>query len=201
MQKLKLSVKGTLCRGLLIVLKVLGCVIFRVWNRSSQPSIICLIFLLQQICWPPRAHAPQWPPWQCNITTFEAHTKRRQYTRTEILTLWPQLCCVCVFIPLPIRVPGTLIGVSFFKFELKPTWKDRADPTQHEFQPKILLALEELMVRMNLEDSIFWSNPNCKIYSEVFIPYSNFCDINAIVMILNILIYEIIIWTAFNHSC
>ena len=46
-----------------------------------------------------------------------------------------------VFIPSPVRVgtllmevPGTPIGASFFEFELKPTEKDSADPTQHEFQ-------------------------------------------------------------------
>ena len=49
--------------------------------------------------------------------------------------------CVCVFIPSPVRVgtllmevPWTPIGASFFEFELKPTGKDSADPTQHEFQ-------------------------------------------------------------------
>ena len=48
---------------------------------------------------------------------------------------------VCVFIPSRIRVdtllmevPGTPIWASFFKFDLKPTGKDSADPTQHEFQ-------------------------------------------------------------------
>ena len=52
---------------------------------------------------------------------------------------------VCVFIPSPVRVgtllmevPGTPIGASFFEFELKPTGKDSADPTQHEFQHHIL---------------------------------------------------------------
>ena len=55
------------------------------------------------------------------------------------------LLCVCVFIPSPVRVgtllmevPGTPIGASFFEFELKPTGKDSADPTQHEFQHHIL---------------------------------------------------------------
>ena len=58
------------------------------------------------------------------------------------------LCCpygVCVFIPFPVRVgpllmevPGTPIGASFSEFELKPTGKDSADPTQHEFQHHIL---------------------------------------------------------------
>ena len=50
--------------------------------------------------------------------------------------------CVCVFIPSPVvrvgkllmEVPGTPIGASFFEFELKPTGKDSADPTQYEFQ-------------------------------------------------------------------
>ena len=44
-----------------------------------------------------------------------------------------------VFIPSTIRVgkllmevPGTPIGASFFVFELKPTGKDSADPTQHD---------------------------------------------------------------------
>ena len=53
----------------------------------------------------------------------------------------------CVFIPSPVRVgtllmkvPGTLIGASFFEFELKPTWEDSVDPTQREFQHHILLA-------------------------------------------------------------
>ena len=53
--------------------------------------------------------------------------------------------CVFVFIPSPLRV-GTLlmevsgipIGASFFEFELKPTGKDSADPTQHEFQHYIV---------------------------------------------------------------
>ena len=47
--------------------------------------------------------------------------------------------CVCVFIPSPVRVgtllmevPETPIGASFFEFELKPTGKDIADPSQHE---------------------------------------------------------------------
>ena len=52
---------------------------------------------------------------------------------------------VCVFIPSPIRVgtlllevPGTPFGASFFEFELKPTGKDSADPTQLEFQQHIV---------------------------------------------------------------
>ena len=55
------------------------------------------------------------------------------------------LVYVCVFIPSPVRVgtllmevPGTPIGASFFEFELKPTGKDSADPTQHEFQHHIV---------------------------------------------------------------
>ena len=53
--------------------------------------------------------------------------------------------CVCVFIPSPVKVgtllmevPGTPIVASFFKFELKPTGKDSANPTQHEFQHHIV---------------------------------------------------------------
>ena len=53
---------------------------------------------------------------------------------------------VCVFIPSLVRVgtllkevPGTPIGASFFEFELKPTGKDSADPTQHEFQHHIYI--------------------------------------------------------------
>ena len=56
-----------------------------------------------------------------------------------------QRLCVCVFIPSPVRVgtllmevPGTPIGASFFKLELKPTGKDSADQTQHEFQHHIV---------------------------------------------------------------
>ena len=52
---------------------------------------------------------------------------------------------MCVFIRSPVRagillseVPRTPIGASFFEFELKPTGKDSADPTQHEFQHHIL---------------------------------------------------------------
>ena len=52
---------------------------------------------------------------------------------------------ICVFIPSPFRVgtllmevPGNPIGASFFEFELKPTGKDIADPTQHEFQHRII---------------------------------------------------------------
>ena len=48
---------------------------------------------------------------------------------------------VCVFIPSPVRV-GTLLlevpGTQIFEFELKPTGKDSADPTQHEFQHHIV---------------------------------------------------------------
>ena len=33
-----------------------------------------------------------------------------------------------------LEVSGTSIGASFFEMELKPTGKDSADPTQHEFQ-------------------------------------------------------------------
>ena len=40
---------------------------------------------------------------------------------------------VCVFISSTV-VPGTPSGASFFEFELTPTRKDSADPTQHEFQ-------------------------------------------------------------------
>ena len=43
-----------------------------------------------------------------------------------------------VFTPLPVRVgtllmedPGTLLGAFYFEFELKPTVKDSADPSQH----------------------------------------------------------------------
>ena len=49
--------------------------------------------------------------------------------------------CACV-IPSPVvgtllmEVPGTPI-VFFSEFELKPTGKDSADPTQHEFQHHI----------------------------------------------------------------
>ena len=56
-----------------------------------------------------------------------------------------ECCCVCVFIPSPVRVgtllseePGTHNGASVFEIELKPTGKDSADPTQHEFQHHIL---------------------------------------------------------------
>ena len=49
-----------------------------------------------------------------------------------------------VLIPSPFRVgtvhmevPGTPNGAPFFEFELKPTGKDSADPTQHEFQHHI----------------------------------------------------------------
>ena len=52
---------------------------------------------------------------------------------------------VCVFIPSPIRVgtllidvPRTPIGASFLEFELKPTRKDSADPTQHEIKHHIV---------------------------------------------------------------
>ena len=45
--------------------------------------------------------------------------------------------CVFMFIPSPIRVgthlmevPGTPIWASFFHFELKPTGRNSADPTQ-----------------------------------------------------------------------
>ena len=50
--------------------------------------------------------------------------------------------CACV-IPSPVvgtllmEVPGTPI-VFFSEFELKPSGKDSADPTQHEFQHHIL---------------------------------------------------------------
>ena len=51
----------------------------------------------------------------------------------------------CVFILSPVRVgalllevPGTPILASFFEFELKPSGKDSADPTKHEFQHHIL---------------------------------------------------------------
>ena len=56
----------------------------------------------------------------------------------------PPLSDVCVFIPSSNRmgtlfmgVSGTSIGAPFFKFELKPTGKDSADPTQYESQHHI----------------------------------------------------------------
>ena len=61
-----------------------------------------------------------------------------------------QYLCVSVFIPSPVgvgkplsEVPGTLIGVSFFEFELRPTGKDGADQTHYEIQHHISLCLEE----------------------------------------------------------
>ena len=44
-----------------------------------------------------------------------------------------RLGCVCVFIPSPVEVPGTPIGASFLKFELKLIGKDIADPARNEF--------------------------------------------------------------------
>ena len=42
-----------------------------IWNKSHwdedaliQSLIICVVFLLQQICCLCRTHPPQWPPWQ-----------------------------------------------------------------------------------------------------------------------------------------
>ena len=62
-----------------------------------------------------------------------------------IKRVWWFIMCVCVFILSPVRVgtllmevPGTPIGASFYEFELKPTEKDSADPTQHEFQHHIV---------------------------------------------------------------
>ena len=47
--------------------------------------------------------------------------------------------CMFVFIPSPFwvdsflwEVPGTAFGAYFFEFELKPTGKDNADPTQQK---------------------------------------------------------------------
>ena len=37
----------------------------RVWHTSPRPPIICLIFLLCQLCWPPRVRPPQWPQTRC----------------------------------------------------------------------------------------------------------------------------------------
>ena len=57
----------------------------------------------------------------------------------------PEMALMCVFIPSPVRVgtllmevPKTPIGASFFEFELKPTGKDSAGQTQHEFQHHIV---------------------------------------------------------------
>ena len=36
------------------------------------------------------------------------------------------------------RFLGPQMGLLFFEFELKPTGKDSADPTKHEFQHHIL---------------------------------------------------------------
>ena len=36
------------------------------------------------------------------------------------------------------RFLGPQLGLHFFEFELKPTGKDSADPTQHEFQHHIV---------------------------------------------------------------
>ena len=64
---------------------------------------------------------------------------------------------VC-FIPSPVRVgtllrdvPGTPIGGSFFKFELKPTEKNSADPTHHEFQDHIFVDVMYNKRRLNHE--------------------------------------------------
>ena len=54
------------------------------------------------------------------------------------------LVCVCLSLhPLGWahsfwRFLGPQLGLHFFEFELKPTGKDSADPTQHEFQHHIV---------------------------------------------------------------
>ena len=67
----------------------------------------------------------------------------------DLIKLIHHNVCVCVFmfIPSPIRVgtllmevPGTPIWASFFHFELKPTGRNSADPTQHKFQHHIVQA-------------------------------------------------------------
>ena len=78
----------------------------------------------------------------------QGHAIFIDYKSSQTWSEWEFLCgfvFVCVFFPLPfsegtllIKVPGTPIGASFFEFELKPTGKDSADPTQHEFQHHIL---------------------------------------------------------------
>ena len=54
-----------------------------------------------------------------------------------VLTAYYWKSCVRVG-TLLMEVPGTPIGASFFKFELKPTRKDSADPTKHEIQHHIV---------------------------------------------------------------
>ena len=67
------------------------------------------------------------------------------YWMFHIYTDEPVAICFFKFIPSPVRVdtllmevPGTPIMASFFEFELKPTEKDSAEPTQHEFQHHIV---------------------------------------------------------------
>ena len=66
-----------------------------------------------------------------------------------------------MFIPSPVRVgtllmevPGTPIGASFFEFELKPTEKDSADPTQHDIQHHKVLARRNSSLNTGLGESI-----------------------------------------------
>ena len=86
-----------------------------------------------------------------NLNTYCIFLKRGFWSKTKIpyfiynINTREMIHNYCVFIPSPIRVgtllmevPGTPIGASFFEFELKPTGKDSADQTQHEFQHHIV---------------------------------------------------------------
>ena len=52
------------------------------------------------------------------------------------------------------EVPGTPFGAPFFEFELKPTGKDCAVSTQHEFQHHILWARRNPHLNIGLELSV-----------------------------------------------
>ena len=71
---------------------------------------------------------------------------------------------------LPVRVfallmeiPWTPIGASFFQFELKPTGKDNADPTQHEFQDHI--EEEESISKHRVESKPLRHQPSAMHYA------------------------------------
>ena len=62
----------------------------RVWYSPAQPSIIYLIFLLQQICCLHRAHPPQWPPRWCkkNLGQNLGRTNRQTDKQTYRVRCW-----------------------------------------------------------------------------------------------------------------
>ena len=101
-----------------------------------------------------------WSYWKlscCILKTSLWSNKRSGQGKYKIQSRSVHVCCVCLSLhPLGWahsfwRFLGPQLGLHFFEFELKPTEKDSADPTQHEFKHHIVQARRNPSLNTGLE--------------------------------------------------